>query len=313
MAQKLFRNKILLAKIESTYGTDATADGSNAILTSELAISPYQGNVVSRNLDRLVLGNEEQINTGPNVEVTFNVELAGAGAAGDTPAFDPILRACGFAATVDAGVSVAYAPISTAFPSCTLVFVHDGDEHVILGALGTVSFNLSRGGLPRMQFRFVGLYQTPTTAGAYTVDTSGFVVPVPVTKANTPTYTLGGTALRAESLNIDMANNVVYRNVVNQESVMITDRAPTGTLVIEADEIATKNWYSDIESHAGATTQALQIVHGTAAGNICQIDAPNTQLSSISKQDSDGLEALSMACQFIPSDTGNDELTFTFK
>lgn len=313
MAQKLYRNKTVMAKIESTYGTDPTPDGSDAILTSNLSITPYQGNTVSRNLDRINLGNEEQINTGPNVQVTFSVELAGAGAAGTVPGFGVLLRAVGFAETIDAGKDVQYAPVSKSFESATLYYLDNGDLHKITGCRGTVSLSLGRGALPTFSFTFTGLYHRPIKAGSFSINTSEFQVPLPVTNSNTPTYTLGGYSPRAESLSIDIQNNVVHRNVVGQESVIITDRSPNGQLTIEADDVTTKNWYQTVESHNGVTKQALKIVHGTTAGNIVQIDAPLVQLSSITLQDSDGIQVLNMNAQLLPSDAGDDEIKITIK
>ena len=46
-----FRKKYILAKIESTYGTDPVAVGGDAILTKNLQINPQQGNRVNRDLD----------------------------------------------------------------------------------------------------------------------------------------------------------------------------------------------------------------------------------------------------------------------
>ena len=111
------RKKYILAKIETTYGTDPTPAAANAILTSGLQRSLYEGNVVTRELDRETLGNDETVNTAPYVMIEFAVELAGAGTAGDAPDYGVLLRACGFAETIDAGVDVEYAPVSSGFES----------------------------------------------------------------------------------------------------------------------------------------------------------------------------------------------------
>lgn len=313
MAQKLFRNKVVMAKIESTYGTDPTPVGSDAILTSNLRINPYQGNTTSRDLDRFTLGNDEQINTGPNVQVSFDVEIAGSGAAGTVPGLGRLLRACGWSETISAGVSVQYGLVSTGFESVTLYYLDGPDLQQIPGCRGTVSLSLGRGGLPKFTFTFTGLYERPAAAGAFTLDTSAFQVPVPVTNANTPVYTIGGYSPRAEQFDFDLANNVVYRNVVGQESVIITDRAPTGQITVESDDIATKNWFADIESHNGVTKQAIAIQHGTVAGNIVEFNFPLVQLSSLAPSDSDGLQTYQMQAQFLPSDAGDDEAVITFR
>lgn len=307
----LFRKKYALVKIESTYGTDPTPAAANAFETKNLTITPYDGATVQRNLDREVLGNDRVINTGAFVRVNFEVELAGSGAAGTAPGFGTALRACGFAETVNAGTSVVYDPVSSAFESCAIYFDQDGTRHKVLGARGSVAVNMSRGQLPTLAFSMVGLYATPIAASLVTPAPADFVDAIPVTNANTATATLGGTSLVMESLSVDIANNVVYRNLPGTEEVLITDRAGSGNVVIEETAIGTKDWYSDVESHDGTTTQALQIVHGGTAGNICTIDAPVVQLTGAQRQESDGIAMLSMPFVLIPS-SGDDELSLTF-
>lgn len=306
-----FRKKVLLAKVESTYGTDSTPAATDAVLTKNLSIQPYGGNVVSRDLDRSTLGAQSQINTGPMVSVSFDVEIAGSGTAGTAPAWADCLEACGFLETIDAGVDVAYTPVSSSFDSATLKFYLDGQEHKVLGARGNVAFNMAKGAIPTMSFSFTGLYATPSAVSLPTEDVSDFVAPIAVTNTNTPTFTIGGTAVVAESFAVDMGNNVVHRNIIGDEVVSITDRNATGSMVVEAPAIGTKNWFSDVESHSGVTTSAVQLIHGTAAGNIVTFDGPAVQLTTIDIADSDGLAVYNMASVWTPS-SGDDELTLTF-
>jgi len=57
MAQRTSQ-RVLLAKIESSYGTDPTPTGSsNAILVRSLEVSPFQSDVVERELIRGYMGN----------------------------------------------------------------------------------------------------------------------------------------------------------------------------------------------------------------------------------------------------------------
>ncbi|MCP4595760.1 phage tail tube protein [Neptuniibacter sp.] len=307
----LSRKKILLAKVESTYGTDATPAAADAILTKNLDITPYDGNTVQRDLVRPTLGNEEAINVAPNVKVSFEVEIAGSGAAGTAPAWGSVLRACGFSETVNAGTDVQYQPVSSSFESASLHYEQDGQIHKVLGCRGSVSFDLSSGGIPVMKFSFTGLYAKPVT-GSLTADLSAFQVPLPVTKANTPTYTIHGYSAIANSFSVDMSNNVVHRNQIGHEEISITDRSPSGQMVIDAPTLTDKDMFALVESHNGITTDAVQVVHGTVAGNIVQIDAPKVQLSGISGTDLDGQYAYQLNTSFIP-DAGDDEIVITVK
>lgn len=94
------RKKTLLAKIETTYGVDSVPTGSaNAMLVKNLNVNPIQAELVSRDLIRPYYGNSEQLLATRFVQLDFEVEYVGAGTVGAVPAFDALLRACGFAPT----------------------------------------------------------------------------------------------------------------------------------------------------------------------------------------------------------------------
>jgi len=145
----LERNRIVLAKIESSYGTDPTPTGAaNSILVKNLNRVIYEGNRVSRDVVYTYMGNDEEVNTGPFVTVTFDVEFAGGSAAGTAPQFGVLLRACGLAEVVSASTSVTYNPISSSHESATLYFNYDGENQVIVGARGTMRLGCQRGAIP---------------------------------------------------------------------------------------------------------------------------------------------------------------------
>jgi hypothetical protein len=305
------RKQAILAKIETTYGTDAGPTGAaNAILATDLEIVPLEGQNVSRDLVRPYLGNDQQIPVGTHVSVTFKVEVAGAGAAGTAPGYGPLLRACGFAETVVADTEVTYDPVSSAFESVSLYVYKDGAIHKLLGARGSVSLDLAAKAIPKLTFRFLGLWADPAAAALPTLDTTAFKVPVPGSKAHTPTVTLHGVSSPCESLSVDLANNLVFRALVGAESVEITDRKPAGRIQIEDPGIAIKNFFVTAKD---ATLGAFQLVHGTAAGNIVQVDAANVQLLNPKYADSDGVQMLGMDLALVPSDAGDDEISITVK
>ncbi len=304
----LEKKKVLLAKAEASYGVDPSLAATNAILTQNLKINPYQGNRVSRNYDSPNLGNNEEINTGPYSEITFDVELAGSGTAGTAPGWGVLVRGCAYSETVDAGVSVRYDPASANHESLALDFNIDGQRHILLGARGDItSISMGRGNLPLLSFRFIGLYATPTQAVA-AADFSLFQSPLPVTNANTPTYQLHGFDVDAEEFSFALNNEVVYRNVIGSERIIITDRAPSGKFKIEAPVLSDKNYFTTIESHAGIVTGALSIVHGKTAGNIIEVAAPKVQLSSLAMENSDNVLVYTMDARFM-NNAGDDDFS----
>jgi hypothetical protein len=311
-----FRAKTLLAKIEAVYATGSTLTGAEAMLTKNLSITPYGGNTISRDTDRASLGNTEQINTNPFVEITFDVELAGAKSAGDAPGYGCLLRASGFSETIDAGVEVVYQPVSSGYESVTLAYLHKNNAgtnqlHQVVGSRGSASFSLSKESIPMISFKFIGFYLRPTDVATITADHSAFADPLPISNAQT-SLTIGAYSPIAESISFDMASDVKARNVINQNEVIVTDRKPTGSTSVQAPDVSTKDFFAEVESHDGITLQALQLIHGTTAGNIVQIDAPKVQLTTIGFQDGDGELHYNLGLSLVP-DAGDDEFILTIK
>jgi len=310
MAQ-LMRRRAILAKIETTYGTDAAPTGAaNAILVRSVNLTPLAGDDIERQLIRPYFGNSPMIAGEKHAELEIEVELAGAGAAGTAPKYGPLLRACGFAETVSAGVDVVYNPISGGEESITLYVHRDGILHKVTGARGTVSFGLDVNSIPVMRFRFLGLLGTISDAALPTVDVSGFVTPLPVNSANTSGFSLHSYAGSFSSLSLDMAISPTKHMVVGPAtSINITDRKPTGSVVIEEPSIAAKDFYSIARD---ASLGALALTHGLTAGNIIQIDAPSVGIGSPTEQDLNGVQMISLPLTINPV-AGNDEFVLTVK
>jgi len=306
-----FRRKIVLFAIEGVYGTDAAPTGAaNAILTHGLTIRPMEGETVNRDVDRPTLGNDLSIHVGTHVVAEFDVELAGGGAVDTPPAWGVLMRACGMAQTINATVDVQYDPVSANEESGTMYLHFGGQKHAMVGARGTWTIQMDPKGIPYLKFSFTGLWVDPASVADPVPNFAAFQTPLAVTNANTPTFNLHANAFNLLSLNIDQANDVVYRNVVGSESVQITDRKPAGKVTIEAPVLSTFNAFTVAKAN---TTGALQLVHGTIAGNIIQVDAPTVQLLSPNYSESDGIRSLEMDLSLIPSSAGDDEIKITTK
>lgn len=307
----LYRKSAVLAKLEVTYGTDPVPTGAdNAILTSEVSVTPLAGNRVTRNIDSATLGNKGEIIASKYKTITFKVELAGSGTAGDAPAYGTLLRMCGFSETIDVGVDVEYAPVSESFESGTIYFYHDGSLHKLTGSYGTVSFTVDSQGLPVMSYTFTGIYNAVSAAALPATTLTGFVTPIPVTNTNTPTFTVHGYAATAQSFSFDIGNNVIHKDLIGDEFVKITDRNPTGSFSIEEPARGTQDFEAVVVAE---TKAAVQVIHGTTAGNIVQFDAPLVQLTDVQPNDNDGVLFITMPAIYTHSDTGDDEFVLTVK
>jgi len=97
----LTRKRAILAKIETTYGVDASpTGGANAILMSNLTVSPMEMTLVERANIKAYLGNNPSVLAAIYAKLAFDVEMAGSGTAGTVPAYGVLLRACGLSETI---------------------------------------------------------------------------------------------------------------------------------------------------------------------------------------------------------------------
>lgn len=306
---KLIRRTAVLAKIEVTSGVDPVPTGAaNAILVRNVTITPIEQEVESRELVRAYLGNSDQIIVASWTKVEFEVELAGSGTAGTAPAYSPLLQGCGFA-EADGASDVVYTPVGTGFKTLTFYINVDGVLHKMPYAAGNVAFSLDARKVPFMKFTFMGLFLPVIDDAAPTAVYSAFQKPVAVNKANT-TLSLHGYAGVVESLQVDMKNEVPYRNLINFEGVTVNDRKPDGSISMEMVAVGTKAWLTSI---AAGTTGALAFAHGTVAGNIVEIAAPMVQLFSPRFANSQGIQMLQANMVLLPGGSGNDEITITVK
>lgn len=306
------RKTSVLAKLETTYGIDSVPTGSaNAILVSNVSLSPQDVDSVDRNLYYPYLGASPQLVVGQKVMLDFDVEIAGAGTSAVTKAaFDPLLQACGFASTINTSISVDYTPVSTGFKSLSLYCFIDGIKHSMVGAMGTVSFELAEKKIPVMKFKFTGMYAAPTDSSNPTAVFTQWQIPQGVNNTNTSAFTLHGYSGILQSLTIDMNNTITHHNWVGSENITITDRKPSGSITMQMpDTLAAKDWFAEA---LAMTLGTLTLTHGTAAFNTFKVDCPaSVQLIKPTYGDADGVRTLQASLAFIPTSAGNDEVKFS--
>jgi len=307
----LTRKRLLLAKAEATYGTDSSPAGTDAVLVRELEITPLQSDTVERELIRPYLGASQTLLANTRVEITFQVELAGSGAAGTAPRFGSILKACGFSETVVSSTSVTYAPVSSSFSSVTLYYNVDGVRHKLTGCRGTFTLNGTVGEIPYIEFTMTGIYNAPTDTALPSATYTNQAVPLVFKDGNTSSFQLLSYARCLQSIEMDMGNEVAYRELVGcTKEVLITDRKVSGNVMIEAVALATKNYFTAALSDS--TLGNLQFTHGITAGNIVTVSSSTVDIGDVSYDDQDGITMLSIPVVAIPSSSGNDEVSIVF-
>lgn len=304
-----WKSKVLLVKPEAVYSTDPVPSGAaNAILATNVSLKPMQGQDVSRNLERPYFGGQPKIPVGLHCVLTFDVELAPSGTAGDVPAWGPLLRLCGIAETIDAGVSVTYSPI-TNNPESGGIYMHIGpNRHVLLGARGNVVMKLNAQAIPMLSFAVTGLFSAPTAQALPAPDYSAFQPPLVATSANTPTFTIGGTPFIMRNFELDRGNTIANRFLVGSESIQIGNAEEVLKVQVEPVALATYNPFTIPQAQ---TTKAIQLVHGTAAGNIATLDIPVAQQRRFEDfAQVDDIIEWPLTFDALP-DTGNDQWTLT--
>ncbi len=317
---RYIRNTAILAKIETTEGTDSVPTGAaNALLISDLTVNPLNAQNVDRALIRNYFGGSEQLVGSAYVSVDFTVELAGSGTAGTAAPWGELLRACGFAETGAAGYR-QYAPDTPANQkSATIYYYDDGVLHKLLGAKGSVRIGLGIGDRPTLQFSFLGKDGGVTAAALPTTTLTAWRAPLVVTDPNTAdvkfggTYATGavtgGTSYTSRGLSLDLGNAVQYTPLLGGEFIDITAREVTGSLQLDLTAAQEVTFMGTVKAN---TLQAISLEHGTTAGAIVGVFMTATQLINPSKADVNGRRLIGFDLRSVPS-AGNDDLVIYVK
>ncbi|PTV94019.1 hypothetical protein C8J27_11070 [Rhodobacter aestuarii] len=308
MTSRRWPTLAMLHKIEATYGADATPAAADALIATNINFTPYEATSITRDLMLPYMGNQGEILTAEYGKIEFDIEIAGAGAAGTVPKYGSILRACGFAEVITAGTRVDYTIVEAAQESGTLYFNSDGVQHVFVGGRANVSLNLVPKQIPKFRFSYTGMLGAVADVAMPTVAMTGWTTPDPVSAANT-TLALHGYSGPTESLSIDLGNTVTPRFLIGEEEMKVTDRKASGTAVVVASQIATVDWFATARAR---TRGALSAVHGKTAGNIVEISAPAVEIGKPTQGQTDNIVNYSLPLGLCPV-AGRDELMITVR
>lgn len=322
MASRYIRDTVLLAKKETTYGTDAVPTGAaNAVAISNVRITPLQAQFVPRDLIRQWFGASEELISTYNKAVSFEVEAVGSGTAGEAPAWSDLMKACGWAETVTETFDVRYKPVTNNQDAASIYVYDSGVLHKLLGAKGMVAISLPLGGIPKLKFSFLGIDGGDTAAAPAGVTYAGYQPPQVVNDqftgdivlgatlsalGTTPELT-GGTQYPSTGLELDMGIKAEYIPLLGSQSVEITDRKAKGQIRLDATAAQEVAFMQAIKD---GTLQSLGILHGTVVGRRFGVFGERAQLIAPSKEEIQGKRLIGLDVNFLPTDaTGNDEIT----
>ncbi|MFY9350108.1 MAG: hypothetical protein WBL20_10295 [Sphingobium sp.] len=153
--------KVVIAKKETVYASDAAPTGAaNAILTRNFSSKPIETDRLDRNLDLPTFGAQPSATSNERRTMSYEVEIAGSGAAGTAPPWMELLEGCGMAApALTPGVSAvqSFAAAGAAASSLTQYDYIADQRRKMVGSVGTFSIDLTAGAYGFFGLEWTGL------------------------------------------------------------------------------------------------------------------------------------------------------------
>lgn len=311
----LTRRTLLLAKIEDTYGIDSTpVVGTDAILHGALNLK-HNGQILTRDYYRSNLSPLEHVMGQEHVELTFETEIKGAGAAYSAsvkPEIAPLLRGASFSETIDTAPgteNIIYAPVSTGLESLTIWVYLEGMIFKLVGCLGNAVINAEAGQYGKINWTFRGKISSIADLSFATGTFDSVKPPV----CESVGLTIGGYASATYTRFNGSLNNVIalIGDMNSTDSVWgfkITNRDSNGGIDPLAQTEATRTWWANFRA---ATAEALTLTIGATQYNKCTIAALKAQAMSIGIGDREGERVWDIPLRFAGS-SGDDELTLLY-
>lgn len=307
----LKRRSVLLAKIETTQGTDASPTAANDALE---VINPEWGHVdpkmLTRGIIRANLTPAKQIYAGHLLQFTFQVELAGSGSAGVAPDYGPVLRAAFLSETIVASTSVAYAPVSSSPETITMYGYFDGKLRKLVGGVAMVDFAFAAQDTPKANFTVIGHDGGESDTAIVSPTLQGTV---PTALKGLSSLNIGAFAADIASLTLDLGNVIAKpESMLGTDGIgnlRVSDRDPKGSFDPEETLKATYDPITLWKVGTEAAFESGQI--GTAAGNIIRLQMPKVSYREIAPGEREGIRTwqLGFGCA---DDSGDDAVALTF-
>jgi hypothetical protein len=285
----LKRKRILAAKIETTTGTaetlaaaDAAFNAYNVTIQTDIEKTPREG--------QGSLGHLFSATGGHKGKVTFSIDLGWDGTSTEPAWADTFLPACGLVKSTNTFRPSSTVPISPGLTKTLTIGVYeDGIFKSIRGASGNMKLNCEAGKMVTAEFEFSGIWVAPTDVALIT-PTYPVVAPLRYARGVT---TFSGAALQCQTVTLDLANTVTYRESVSATSesgyisTVITNRRPTVTVNPEAKLVAGRD---DFGQFLASTEAALVFEIGGPTTSKIVFTAPKASLESIAEGDRNMLQ-----------------------
>lgn len=304
---------VVLAKVESTKGTDPTLAATDAVLTRRVVAPALDMETSAREM--ATSGDVPEPHHIGKYRYGFSLtwELRGSGTVDTAPDESPLLQACGLAETVNASTNVTYAPDAGNDKTATVELYLD-DNHAFQGlyGVGALSMSAEVGQPVEVTAELRCLYVEPTNTASPGSESYSSQQP-PTFVAGSFTFDSGAFNLRSWSLDFGakIADKTALGGTGGYAGFKLTGFDPSGSFVVELDSEADKNWFADA---IGANVGAIDMTVGDTAGNQWDIDLANVKIESVEFGEADGLAIATVGYRASDSSPGaGDWLTLVHK
>lgn len=312
----LIRNQILLAKIETTKGTDAEPTVTDAILTDLVDVSFDVQKITAPEVRRSLAEAAERIGRKKAV-FTIKAALKGSGTAGTPPEISALLQCCALKQTVvstEGLQNVNYKPVSDEADMKTATIYHYCDGRLVkaVGCTGNYTISAPPGEIAIITFNVSGKLSFNGDAAMLTGESFQDVV-APVVESGDFAFGSFTTAV-VNDFSLESGNNIIDRLDINSagglKASMVVSRNPTWSAAVEATTEAVKAWFDNFEDRV---KEEVSFSIGSVSGNKVEILLPQAVINDgLNLTNNNGIASFNLSGQAVEN-TGDDNYTLTFK
>jgi Phage tail tube protein len=308
-------NEVILAKVETTYNTDAApVVATNAVLVQNPTMSSEGLRMNERNVISANINQQQQIYGGTLARLSFSVELKGSGAAGTAPEIGALLKGCAMQETIVASTSVTYKPRSSSHDSLTMWWYEGGRKvHKLTGCRGNVTFRVEAGGIAVADFEFVGHITAPADIS---LPSPTYLSTVPVASVGMAVSLGGVTSMIVRSWNLTLNNTIAMPPSLaatdGYGEVQVTRQDVAGEIVMDAELASVIDVDTQLFNGTGLTFASGTL--GSTAGNRVAFTGATNKLYWRDRNfsDADGMRIRTMPFGIADSSSGNDAISVAF-
>lgn len=295
---------LLLSKVESTYGSDASAAGADAVLITGFTPPNIEMETADRPKGDSSLAQAPHVVGARKWSAKFESYLKPHGTSATTaPECGPLLIGGGMAE--DTATDVSYTPNSAYKGGISNYFYQDGRLYKMLGSVHDNEMSWETGGYFKLTTTASGLYVASTDAafpGSLAFDAEE---PDPILSA---ALTIGGDSPVVKAFSLKQGNVIAARKDANAATgyagFLITGRMWEGSITVEDELVATKGYIA--EALAGEK-QVITFTVGTGTGSRTRVTCAAAILMAPTPGDDEGVATLEIPFRCYESALGADD------